>query len=401
MSPHLISILDQSLNVRIKEPSQPIGSVIESLDILDGLQPICGGQINQGHLKLGSENLYQLSGIMINVSCLLAPVYRAILDLKAFKDTRPNTGNYTQYRIDIIPFINRLIKALNEVATIRMKRAAEQADLNRIAHQTAKLERRETKKMRTAARRAQEKQAKQDAKAAKKAEAAILFAAGKKYCPKCDTVKSIDQFSGNIRRPDGHSMYCSTCCKQDYYLPNREAHSARTKQWLKDNPEAARAHSRKEKAKPHNRIRHTMSKRIKEYLKATKTATKWRDIVSCTPRQLVIHLESQFTGDMSWANYGTLWHIDHIIPCAAFDWARPKHLEWCWHHKNLRPLLATENIAKRDALSTGESAVDLWDRDLTGLKDIVGNDLERLGITTKTEYNSSWTSGDSVQYLVI
>src|SRR5688572_29894848 len=43
-------------------------------------------------------------------------------------------------------------------------------------------------------------------------------------------------------------------------------------------------------------------------------------LVGCDRDALVKHIESQFIHGMSWDNRG-LWHIDHIIPCSAFDLA--------------------------------------------------------------------------------
>ena len=45
---------------------------------------------------------------------------------------------------------------------------------------------------------------------------------------------------------------------------------------------------------------------------------------------------------MTWENYGTRWHVDHITPLSAFE---PGDMAaWCL--SNLRPLWAEANIAK-------------------------------------------------------
>jgi hypothetical protein len=51
---------------------------------------------------------------------------------------------------------------------------------------------------------------------------------------------------------------------------------------------------------------------------------------------------------MSWANYGTAWHIDHIIPLAS---ARDiDELVALCHYSNLQPLWAEENQLKSNKL---------------------------------------------------
>jgi 5-methylcytosine-specific restriction endonuclease McrA len=58
---------------------------------------------------------------------------------------------------------------------------------------------------------------------------------------------------------------------------------------------------------------------------------------------LKIHLERQFSGEMSWQNYGTHWHIDHIIPLKLFD---NSEIRQAWALSNLRPLPAKDNLHK-------------------------------------------------------
>lgn len=67
-----------------------------------------------------------------------------------------------------------------------------------------------------------------------------------------------------------------------------------------------------------------------------------------TPQDLKHHLESQFDSSMTWNNHGTGWHIDHIIPQAAFHYDSETHPDFqkCWALNNLRPLNAKLNMKK-------------------------------------------------------
>ena len=51
---------------------------------------------------------------------------------------------------------------------------------------------------------------------------------------------------------------------------------------------------------------------------------------------------------MNWNNYGAVWHIDHIIPCASWDLNNEFENKCCWNYRNLQPLFATENHSKKD-----------------------------------------------------
>jgi hypothetical protein len=69
--------------------------------------------------------------------------------------------------------------------------------------------------------------------------------------------------------------------------------------------------------------------------------------IGCGIDELKVYLESKFTGEMSWDNYGKKgWHIDHIKPCASFDFTKEADLYKCFNYNNLRPCWAKENAAK-------------------------------------------------------
>lgn len=64
--------------------------------------------------------------------------------------------------------------------------------------------------------------------------------------------------------------------------------------------------------------------------------------------ELILHLERQFLPGMSWGNYGSKWHIDHIVPLSSFVITGPfcAELTRAFALTNLRPLWAFDNISK-------------------------------------------------------
>lgn len=61
--------------------------------------------------------------------------------------------------------------------------------------------------------------------------------------------------------------------------------------------------------------------------------------------QLAKWIEAQFKPGMTWNNRSK-WHIDHIIPCSAFNMLELSQQRECFNYKNLRPLWASENMSK-------------------------------------------------------
>jgi hypothetical protein len=61
--------------------------------------------------------------------------------------------------------------------------------------------------------------------------------------------------------------------------------------------------------------------------------------LGCSLGEFRIWFEGMFTPEMTWDNYGVLWEVDHILPCASFDLATMEGMAACGHFSNLRPLL--------------------------------------------------------------
>jgi len=92
--------------------------------------------------------------------------------------------------------------------------------------------------------------------------------------------------------------------------------------------------------------------------KHMKNFSTWK-ILPYSPQQLKEHLEAQFDSNMSWENYGTYWHIDHIYPQSKLPYDSIEHPNFkkCWSLFNLRPLEAKENLRKSNKIIKGEKNV--------------------------------------------
>jgi len=80
-------------------------------------------------------------------------------------------------------------------------------------------------------------------------------------------------------------------------------------------------------------------------LKGNIKSKKTKELLGCTVEELKRYLSNKFVDNMSFENYGK-WHIDHIIPCASFDFSKPEEQAKCFHYTNLQPLWAIDNIKK-------------------------------------------------------
>ena len=194
-----------------------------------------------------------------------------------------------------------------------------------------------------------------------------------------------------IKKSNRHK-YCSSSCNNKYlYKLNKKKHNQKTKNWNKSNPDYAkewriknkdrlikwRADNREElnfkkrikykeiysknkiklklrrkkylETNPHAKLAHNCRKRISALFKAKgiKKSLKTIELLGCTTQEAKRHLELQFKPGMTWDNHKFKgWHIDHIIPCAAFDLNDPEQQKKCFHYTNLQPLWWWENLSK-------------------------------------------------------
>lgn len=123
--------------------------------------------------------------------------------------------------------------------------------------------------------------------------------------------------------------------------------------WNSLNKHKLREYAKRARLNPKNKHKFNLRRRFRDLMKATKNGghISFSSTIGCSTKYLSSHLESQFTKHMTWDNYGSYWHVDHIIPCAKFDHSIPSQVAQCWHWTNLRPLEAKANIAKSDSIT--------------------------------------------------
>lgn len=201
-----------------------------------------------------------------------------------------------------------------------------------------------------------------------------------KVCTKCGVEKSLSEFY--IRKTTGPRISyarprCRECEQKSNkisYAPEKakernrlyklnnlekflESRRKSTRRWRLGNPEAhlkgARRSQRKRLAairiynnQPNRKLIRRVSNRIWYALKGQRKSARTIELLGCPVEILRLILESQFQSGMTWENYGPVWHIDHIRPCASFDLSDSEQQKQCFHYTNLQPLWAHDNLSQ-------------------------------------------------------
>ena len=106
------------------------------------------------------------------------------------------------------------------------------------------------------------------------------------------------------------------------------------------------------KTSPMYRLRRNLRSRVGRAVEGGTKSAHTLELLGCTVPELQGKIYLLFQPGMTWDNYGQ-WHLDHIIPCAAFDLSNPVHQRACFNWQNLQPLWGKDNQRKNDRIPVG------------------------------------------------
>ena len=155
-------------------------------------------------------------------------------------------------------------------------------------------------------------------------------------------------------------IICKECNKKKLYIwreNNKERFLKICKNYRdKDDKKELRNKNKREKYKNciQERLTQLYRNRVRICVK-TKTFPKnthieYEKLLGCKWDLLIIWLDFNMKPTMSWNNYGSYWHIDHVYPCSLFDFSKEENRYKCFNWTNLTPLECIENIRKSNKL---------------------------------------------------
>ena len=163
----------------------------------------------------------------------------------------------------------------------------------------------------------------------------------KKKCTHCNETKDIEHFY--IRKTKNtYAEMCKVCKKKEsskYRKENRIKINTYRKQYRIDNS----------KSLVQRNIGINLRKRLSRCINMTgKSTTKLKnELLDCSVEFLKKWFNFNLEMDnMNFDDYGSEWHIDHVITCSAFDLENDKELQFCFHWSNIRPLHKIKNLSK-------------------------------------------------------
>ncbi len=172
----------------------------------------------------------------------------------------------------------------------------------------------------------------------------------RKTCTTCKKEFTLDNFYKDNHTKTGITGSCKNCLKdrvKKFIAENKEEYKKKYKIYNdnKRNSEKRRIWRRAYiKRNTDQRFRKKIANKIRKRLQS-KNGVATTKFLGCSVNEFKAHLAAKFQPGMSWENYGTVWHMDHIIPCAAFE-PTIEEMKKCWHYTNIQPLFVEDNRAK-------------------------------------------------------
>jgi hypothetical protein len=125
---------------------------------------------------------------------------------------------------------------------------------------------------------------------------------------------------------------------------NRDKEAAQQKAWREANPEKEAARQKAWRRIPENLLSKRIYRRIWDF-GIRPPYPPMEELVGCSIKELVDHIESQFAPGMTWD--AADWHLDHIRPMSSFS--DEEKVTKAHHYANLQPLWPEDNRAKGEA----------------------------------------------------
>ena len=149
-----------------------------------------------------------------------------------------------------------------------------------------------------------------------------------KTCKTCEVEKDVDEFyamAKSGREAKYKQSYCKLCSIASCRSAERKAY---------ENHRYATDLAYRVLRLSRNRLGYALKGKVKP--------ARTMELVGCTAKELIGYLQELIPENADLKNY----HIDHIRPCASFDFSNPEDIEKCFHYSNLQPLTPQANMRK-------------------------------------------------------
>lgn len=191
-----------------------------------------------------------------------------------------------------------------------------------------------------------------------------------KICTKCKVFKTFGEFYRD--KCHGFRYHCKSCAKEynaahadkiklyhkEYHAANSDKKKLYIREYYKKNKVEIRAQQNKyEKTRRQTDEAFNLSLNLRRRLRHAlngnrKFTSTTMELTGMESSQDILKYLYEKSPRFEGVPLSEL-HVDHVIPCAAFDMMSVDHQRVCFHYTNLQLLTPAENLSKNDSVPPG------------------------------------------------
>lgn len=178
-------------------------------------------------------------------------------------------------------------------------------------------------------------------------------------CDKANRVANKDKMSARKKKYDEEHKDEIRAYQKRYREEHKDEMRALHKTWYAENKQQIQAKQtvymrNRRQTDDAFRLLENCRRRLRKVLKGKLKTAKTVELIGCTSKELADHLERTMSPEVrALRDAGVEIDVDHIIPCAAFDFTIPEHQRVCFYYTNLQYLDKPTNLSKNDKLPPG------------------------------------------------
>ena len=147
-------------------------------------------------------------------------------------------------------------------------------------------------------------------------------------CSCCKQEKNVLDYTKDSSRKDGYDAECKKCKIKHY----NEYSKARR---LYD---------------PEFKLIGNMRCRLGDVLKGKSKSQTTKQLIGVNFEIFIKWIKYQLEEGMTMDNYGSIWHLDHVLPISSFNLLEEEELFKAMNWMNIRPMLPVKNIQKSNKI---------------------------------------------------
>ena len=171
-----------------------------------------------------------------------------------------------------------------------------------------------------------------------------------KICTKCSMEKSLIKFCKDKRNKSGYCSWCKFCKNTQVRELRKDGFDGE----CKDNKNKYKKEYLKARRRndPEFKLLENLRVRLSNALRGKSKSQTTKQLIGLDFKIFTKWIEFQLEEGMVLENYGSIFHLDHVLPISSFNLLDEEELHKAMNWVNIRPCTPLKNIQKSNKIDT-------------------------------------------------